>query len=875
MNSSVRPDSRLAGTPPQTGRVSYGSLLSFYLFLLLLSAGLGWAGLTSKPDLLIHDWWVQLDMEEPPDDVVIVGVDSRSLQEAGRWPWARDIQAKLLNRLTDAGARSVVLDILFTEPDRYSESNDFMLAEAISRNGSVVLPILTGEYSAGSLRPESLPIPEVTMGVAGLGHVFMPYDPDGIVRRVNLKSGFKAAHWSTLGLALAEVTGEAPESLPGKRRESRAPIFSWISDYQVLIPFYGEGGTFPHLSASQVIDGEFTREQFAGKHVFVGVTAVGLGDILPTPVSSNENPMSGVEMHATLFSALRDGRLISETDSNAGLLVTAGLLLLVLVFYTRLSPGYGFTAVLVLATVPILISLIAYREFQIWYAPLSSSLPLLLSFPLWSWNRLQFVSGFIQRQINEVDAEIAPVSSSESQSLVSYLDAVMHHLPVDGWQFNSDGKMYANGAACEFAMPETVVSTWQNRGRWFFRSYDTSDRLCLCLSITDIELADEITQMIDSLARIRDRARIGSQLDAVERLQVKAQQLSNRMEQLRRINTVSESIFHGSPAGLVVWNVAGEFVRMNELALSMLPQVLNQEPEFKTFLGKLGREPEREDAERVRALLIDRVPWQIEHDAIGAEMVMDFSVIGNRFADRLLVASIVDVSQMRESERARAEMVEYLSHDLRSPLISTIYMLSTQKEQLEGVDSSSLDRVEHNINRSLMMIDDLLNLSRADNLRQEELEPVLFDNVVNNAMDQLIPQAQNKSIRLLVEQDDEDEIWVNGNAILLERALVNVIGNALKYSPEGTEVRVQVFQDGKRMKCSVDDQGIGMSEEQIGSLFQRFKRSGDVEREYQGSGLGLALVSRVVTQHHGQVSATRLSVGTRITLELPTIELDD
>ena len=845
------------------------------MFLLLLSAGLGWAGLTSKPDLLIHDWWVRLNMEKPPDDVIIIGVDSRSLQEAGRWPWARDTQADLLNRLTDAGAHSVVFDILFTEPDRYSESNDFILAEAISRNASVVLPILTGEYSAGSLRPESLPIPQVTMGVAGLGHVFMPYDPDGIVRRVNLKSGFKAAHWSTLGLALAEVTGEAPSSLPGKRREPGAPIFSWISDYQVLIPFYGEGGVFQHLSASQVLSGEFTTEQIAGKNVFVGVTAVGLGDILPTPVSSNENPMSGVEVHATLFSALRDGRLVSETDSDAGLLVTAILLLLILAFYTRLSPGFGFMAAVVLATVPILISLIAYREYQVWYAPLSSSLPLLLSFPLWSWNRLQFVSGFIQQQIKEVDAEIAPVSSSESQSLVSYLDAVMHHLPVNGWQFSSNGKVYANGIACEFSRPEGTESGWQNRGRWFFRSYDTTDRLYLCLSITEVELADEITQMIDSLSRIRDRARIGSQLDAVERLQVKAQQLSNRMEQLRRINTVSESIFHGSPAGLVVWNVAGEFVRMNELALSMLPQALNQEPEFKTFLYALGRDPDREDADRVRTLLIDRVPWQIEHDAIGAELVMDFSVIGSRFADRLLVASIVDVSQIRESERARAEMVEYLSHDLRSPLISTIYMLSTQKEQLEGVDSSSLDRVEHNINRSLMMIDDLLNLSRADNLRQEELEPVLFDNVVNNAMDQMLPQAQKKNISLLVHQDEDDEIWVNGNAILLERALVNVIGNSIKYSPEQTVVKVQVDNDNERMSCTVDDQGIGMSEEQIGSLFQRFKRSGDVERDYQGSGLGLALVSRVITQHHGYVSAERLPFGTRITLELPTIELDD
>jgi signal transduction histidine kinase len=219
--------------------------------------------------------------------------------------------------------------------------------------------------------------------------------------------------------------------------------------------------------------------------------------------------------------------------------------------------------------------------------------------------------------------------------------------------------------------------------------------------------------------------------------------------------------------------------------------------------------------------------------------------------------------------------MEYLSHDLRSPLISTVYMLENQRELLIGIDSSSLDKVERNINRSLGLIDDLLNLARADNLKQEELAPVLFDNVVSNSVDQLSPLAQEKHIVLRIEQDENEDLWVNGNAILLERALINVIGNAIKYSPGETVILVRTLGEARRLCCQVDDEGIGVSEDQILTMFDRFKRSESVERQYQGSGLGLALVSRVVAQHHGHVSAQNLRRGLRVSIELPRLELED
>ena len=325
------------------GRVSYLSLLVFFVLLLLVALVLAWARVTEKPDTLIHDLWAHFDNSPPPEDVVIVAIDSTSLHEIGRWPWSRDIQAALIEKLTHAGVRSVAMDILLTERDRESAANDFLLSQAIAENGRVILPILTGEYIAGNINPELLPIPEMTLATAGLGHVFLPLDPDGIVRRVYLKSGFKAPHWSTLSLALAELTGEVPVQLPGLRMQDDVRRYSWMADHQVMIPFYGEGGSFRTVSASQVLQNEVPLDQLQGKHVFVGVTAVGLGDIHPTPVSSSEHPMSGVEIHATVFAGLRDGRLVTETGKDIDYLIIPVLLLIIIFFYVRFSPSIALS----------------------------------------------------------------------------------------------------------------------------------------------------------------------------------------------------------------------------------------------------------------------------------------------------------------------------------------------------------------------------------------------------------------------------------------------------------------------------------------------------------------------------------------------------
>jgi len=129
---------------------------------------------------------------------------------------------------------------------------------------------------------------------------------------------------------------------------------------------------------------------------------------------------------------------------------------------------------------------------------------------------------------------------------------------------------------------------------------------------------------------------------------------------------------------------------------------------------------------------------------------------------------------------------------------------------------------------------------------------VLFDSIVDNAVVQLMPQARGRNIKIEIEEKDND-VWVNADAALLERAVVNIISNAIKYSPENTTVFVESY----------------IAPEMMDNLFKRFKRDAQVSKQFKGIGLGLALVSRVVTQHGGRVWASSPGVGTLISVEVP------
>ncbi|BCG02847.1 hypothetical protein PPGU19_074150 (plasmid) [Paraburkholderia sp. PGU19] len=151
-----------------------------------------------------------------------------------------------------------------------------------------------------------------------------------------------------------------------------------------------------------------------------------------------------------------------------------------------------------------------------------------------------------------------------------------------------------------------------------------------------------------------------------------------------------------------------------------------------------------------------------------------------------------------------------------------------------------------------------------------------------DASDEVWPQAQARHIRLEAAYDEQgDGHWINADRSLMTRALVNILNNAVKYSPPETRITCTVAQDKPasgewpaRVRCTVRDEGYGMSAENQAHLFERFQRFHEVERpEATGTGLGMAFVKAVVTRHGGDVHVeSALGHGTAFTITLPALD---
>ncbi|ASJ75983.1 CHASE2 domain-containing protein [Granulosicoccus antarcticus] len=838
-------------------RITLTGLVMFLCTMLAMVWVLQWSDATRKVDRLLHDNWVRASQRAVPEDVVIVAIDSRSLAKLGRWPWSRELQARLVEQLQLQGVKAGVLDLLYVEPSDLPEQ-DARLARAIASLPVSILPVLT-EGGRGSAASELVPTPSILRHVTDLGHVFLPIDDDGIVRRQYLKAGINHSHWPSLSLAALGALGEAPEPLPGLLREAQGIEGEWVENNEILIPFYGPNGTFRRVSAVDLIEGNLPNGQLKDKVVFVGMTTTGLGDVVPTPVSALNQSMPGVEIHANVFAALRDESTVVQINGYLNMLVALILLPALLYSYSRATPRWALLGAVMGVGLPILLSFLLYVYARLWYAPLSAALPLLGSYLLWSWHRLEYVNRFLARERGKLEPFMPAVNAENNEPLASFFRSAERHLPIQGWRISAGGQMFMGGTG----LPDTRIVGMQ--GRWnavdgvHSRQYPGKRSLNIEIVFNDSQYRHGIMQFVNNLARVRARGDVTRLSGSIERLQSNALKLSEQMEWLRSVKIFADTVLDGSPVGFAVWSAAGECLRSSRLLYSSVP-AFQERAQFVDFLACIG-EPltSREGRERFDKLILEREPWQIIYSADERELVINFSAVGDTLADRLICVSVLDVTDIRSAERARSEMVDYLSHDLRSPLISALYLL----------EPNSDPRVEQNIKTSLAMMDDLLHVARADSLSEVKFTSVYFNGVLDNSLDQMLPQALNKRIQFDIESDEEVDLWVKGDAASLERAIANILSNAIKYSPEDTTVRVRLFQEGEQAVLIIEDQGVGIDPDMLGQLFTRFRRDAKIATQFKGIGLGLALVTRVVSLHNGKVAASNTDEGTRITLELP------
>jgi signal transduction histidine kinase len=244
-----------------------------------------------------------------------------------------------------------------------------------------------------------------------------------------------------------------------------------------------------------------------------------------------------------------------------------------------------------------------------------------------------------------------------------------------------------------------------------------------------------------------------------------------------------------------------------------------------------------------------------------------------------LAAIAIENARLHEEVKAldnmKSNFISNVSHELRSPLTSIKESVSLLLDEVSGSLNADqkkyLEIAKRNIERLSRLIDDLLDLAKIESGKTDMRR--LFINIVTIAEDAVSSfevLAGNKNITLGIRVNPPViKVWADPDK--LTQALSNLIDNAIKYSPKDSSVMVEVIDKRGVVEVSVSDNGIGISEENINRLFDKFNRLEDaIQNRVKGTGLGLAITKELIQLHGGEISVeSKPEEGSRFCFTLP------
>jgi two-component system phosphate regulon sensor histidine kinase PhoR len=240
--------------------------------------------------------------------------------------------------------------------------------------------------------------------------------------------------------------------------------------------------------------------------------------------------------------------------------------------------------------------------------------------------------------------------------------------------------------------------------------------------------------------------------------------------------------------------------------------------------------------------------------------------------DWVALAVFHDITEVKRVEQVRRDFVANVSHELRTPLAalkSVIETLHSAALEDKEIAEEFLDRADEEIDRLVQMVEELLELSRIESGEMTlALKSVDIPEVLANAVARLHPQAERAGLQLDLEIAGPLPP-VEGDAQQLERVVVNLVHNALKFTPAGGKIRVSAGRTEDGLTVEVEDNGAGILPEDVPRIFERFFKA-DRARGGSGTGLGLAVARHTIEAHGGHISVvSRPEEGSKFTFVLP------
>jgi two-component system phosphate regulon sensor histidine kinase PhoR len=391
---------------------------------------------------------------------------------------------------------------------------------------------------------------------------------------------------------------------------------------------------------------------------------------------------------------------------------------------------------------------------------------------------------------------------------------------------------------------------------------------------------EQMKNSAESIARGEWKEYLSLKTDSVEisalsnALNQMALQLEDRIKTITSQSNESEAVLSSMVEGVLAVDAAENIIRLNKAAGKIL-EIKPENAEGRPIDEVVRNSHLREFIERTLSG-IENVETDL---TIGNKNEIFLQAHGAALKDmqeKSIGAVIVlnDVTRLRRLETVRRDFVANVSHELRTPITSIKgFVEILQQGALENREEAErfLDIISKQVERLNAIIEDLLSLSR---LEQDSgtLEIAMEKTKVLPILESVIRDCENKTLKknTSIKLNCPNELEVFANPPLLNQAVLNLVDNALKYSEQGGEIKVQALSTETETVIEIQDWGCGIDSAHLPRLFERFYRVDQARsRQLGGTGLGLAIVKHIAQVHGGRVSVnSTLGKGSRFSIHL-------
>ena len=343
-----------------------------------------------------------------------------------------------------------------------------------------------------------------------------------------------------------------------------------------------------------------------------------------------------------------------------------------------------------------------------------------------------------------------------------------------------------------------------------------------------------------------------------------ARQLRDTLRQVENERNKLDTLFLRMTDGVVAFSQAGEVIHANPAAGEMLGRDIGASTTYESLFGAVA------EMDRV----LSAPDCVTAEERLGARFLqLTLSPFDQEGQGGVLVV-IHDVTEQRKNEEQRREFVANVSHELRTPLTNIRSYAETLSENAGGLpremEEKFLGVILGESDRMTHIVQDLLTLSRLDSGRSElKLRRFPFADAVQELYNAVYMEAQRHGHRLELELE-QDLPAVTADRERIMQVMMNVVSNAIKYTPDGGRIRIAAGRREDRVWLVVDDNGIGIPPEDRPRIFERFYRVDKARsRQSGGTGLGLSIAKEIVDRHQGTLELVdRDGPGLSVRMEL-------